>query len=140
MKIKHFRADNAPFGAAEFRTNLELNGQTIDFSGVGAHHQNGVAERAIQTVTSWARAMLLNSAIMWPDQFDLELWLFALQHAVHIWNNLPQKDTKLAPIEVFTGDKLSSHEHLKHLHVWGCPVFVLDPKLQDGKKVPKWNP
>jgi len=23
--------------------------------------------------------------------------------------------------------------------VWGCPVFVLDPCLQDGKKIPKWN-
>jgi hypothetical protein len=22
--------------------------------------------------------------------------------------------------------------------VWGCPVFILDPKLQDGKKLPKW--
>jgi hypothetical protein len=26
------------------------------------------------------------------------------------------------------------------MHVWGCPVYVLDPKLQDGKKLPKWNP
>ncbi len=24
-------------------------------------------------------------------------------------------------------------------HVWGCPVFVLEPLLQDGKKIPKWN-
>ena len=24
-------------------------------------------------------------------------------------------------------------------HVWGCPVFVLDPKLQDGKKLPTFN-
>jgi hypothetical protein len=23
--------------------------------------------------------------------------------------------------------------------MWGCPVYVLDPKLQDGKKIPKWN-
>ena len=23
--------------------------------------------------------------------------------------------------------------------MWGCPVFVLDPKLQDGKKITKWN-
>ena len=23
--------------------------------------------------------------------------------------------------------------------MWGCPCFVLDPKLQDGKKIPKWN-
>ena len=23
--------------------------------------------------------------------------------------------------------------------MWGCPVYVLDPKLQDGHKIPKWN-
>jgi len=26
------------------------------------------------------------------------------------------------------------------MHVFGCPVYVLDPKLQDGKKLPKWSP
>ena len=26
------------------------------------------------------------------------------------------------------------------LHVWGCPTFVFDPRLQDGKKLPKWSP
>jgi hypothetical protein len=24
-------------------------------------------------------------------------------------------------------------------HVFGCPVYVLDASLQDGKKIPKWN-
>jgi len=24
--------------------------------------------------------------------------------------------------------------------VWGCPVYVLEPSLQDGKKIPKWLP
>jgi hypothetical protein len=24
-------------------------------------------------------------------------------------------------------------------HVWGCPVYVLEATLQDGKKLPKWN-
>ena len=42
--IKSYRADNVPFGNADLRAHLECNGQTIDFSGVGAHHQNGVAE------------------------------------------------------------------------------------------------
>jgi hypothetical protein len=24
-------------------------------------------------------------------------------------------------------------------HVWGCPVYVLEAELHDGKKLPKWN-
>ena len=24
-------------------------------------------------------------------------------------------------------------------HVWGCPVFVLEPKLQNYQNLPKWN-
>jgi hypothetical protein len=27
-----------------------------------------------------------------------------------------------------------------HLHVWGCPLYVLDPKTQQGKKLPRWEP
>jgi hypothetical protein len=26
------------------------------------------------------------------------------------------------------------------MHVWGCPVYVLDPTLQQGSKLPKWQP
>lgn len=29
---------------------------------------------------------------------------------------------------------------LHNTHVWGCPSYVLDPTLQDGKKLPKWQP
>jgi hypothetical protein len=144
-----------------FRRNLELNGQPIAFSGTGAHHQNGVAERAIQTVTRWARAMLranvtsasrrrlpnafpsrgpLHSIILWPDQADLSLWPFALDHAVFLWNNIPSQTSSLAPIEVFTKTRFPNYNHLRRLHVWGCPVYVLDPKLQDGHKIPKWQP
>ena len=39
--------------------------------------------------------------------------------------------------KIFTGQKLSTYEHLHRAHVWGCPVYVLDPALQDGKK---WKP
>ena len=41
-------------------------------------------------------------------------------------------------LELFTGVALDSFAHLECSHVWGCPVYVLDPKLQDGKKLPKW--
>ena len=33
----------------------------------------------------------------------------------------------------------SGHRDLLRSHVWGCPVYVLEPTLQDGKKLPKWN-
>jgi len=42
--VKAYCADNAPFGATEFVADLEAKGQTIDYLGTGAHHQNGVAE------------------------------------------------------------------------------------------------
>jgi hypothetical protein len=140
IKLKKFHADNVPFNSKEFRRNLELNGQPFAFSGTGAHHQNGVAERAIQTVTRWARAMLLHSIMMWPDQADLSLWPFALDHAVYLWNHIPCKTLSLAPVEIFTKTRFPNYNHLRRLHVWGCPVYVLDPALQDGQKLPKWQP
>lgn len=33
-----------------------------------------------------------------------------------------------------------THESLRRTHVWGCPVYVLEPRLQDGQKIPKWEP
>jgi hypothetical protein len=29
---------------------------------------------------------------------------------------------------------------IRGAHVWGCPTYVLDPKIQDGKKLPRWQP
>ena len=43
-------------------------------------------------------------------------------------------------MELFTSSKFPSYAHLHRTHVFGCPAYVLDPKLQDGKKLPKWTP
>jgi hypothetical protein len=51
VKIKHNRADNDPFGANEFKADIANQDQELKFSGVGSHHQNGVAGRSIRTVT-----------------------------------------------------------------------------------------
>jgi hypothetical protein len=40
VKIKHYHADNAPFGANKFKADIENQEQELAFSGVGAHHQN----------------------------------------------------------------------------------------------------
>ena len=43
-----------------------------------------------------------------------------------------------ATVELLT-KQLSDHSDLKRDHVWGAPTYVLEPKLQDGKKIPKWH-
>ena len=139
VTIQAYHADNSPFGNADFVRSIEDNGQTIKFSGVGAHHQNGIAERTIKTISSWARTMLLHATIHWPEQNHLPLWPYAFEHAVFLWNNLPSRTSGLAPIELFTYVSLTSFDHLQRSHVWGYPAYVLDPKLQDGKKLPKWQ-
>jgi hypothetical protein len=82
--LRHFRADNGVFTSAEFKQDLEAKRQSIKFSGVGAHHQNGIAERSIKTISYLARAMLIHSALRWPAKHDIELWPFALDHAVYV--------------------------------------------------------
>ena len=136
--INTYRGDNGIFRSQEFRSELESRFQTISFSGVGAHHQNGVAERAIRTIVESARTMMLHALLHWPDEVDMSLWPFAMDYAVYLYNRMPNKDTGVAPLELFCGSKLDA-KILRSAHVWGCPAFVLDPKLQDGKKLPKWN-
>ena len=43
-------------------------------------------------------------------------------------------------MEVLSKQVMHNYEAIVRSHVWGCPVYVLDPKLQDGKKLPKWDP
>ena len=84
--------------------------------------------------------MMLHSIIHWPGEARLELWPMAMDQAIYLWNNSPKRGSRMAPTEIFTGMKFENYNHLQRAHVWGCPVYVLDPMLQDGKKVPKWLP
>lgn len=34
---------------------------------------------------------------------------------------------------------MNDYTDLHRVRVFGCPVYVLDPKLQDAKKIPKWS-
>ena len=138
-KVESYHTDNAPFQSKTFRESLTSENQSITFSGVGAHHQNGAAERAIKTITWWARTMMLHAIIMWPEEANTELWPMAMDQAVFIWNHLPRQDSRLAPAEVLSGRIFQNYDHLQRLHVFGSPCFVLDPKLQDGKSLPKWK-
>ena len=124
--------------ADKFKVDCERIGQTADFSGVGTQHQNGIAERNIKTVASWARANMLHVAYHWPQHASIKLWPMAINYAVWVFNHLPRADTGLCPDEMWSQCR-TTHDDLRRAHVWGCPVYVLEPALQDGKKIPKWQ-
>lgn len=138
VKIKEYLADNEPFRAQEFVQDCINQRQNQSFSGVGAHHQNSV-ERSVQNIFNSARAMLLHFILHWPQQTNLQLWPFAVAYAAWIWNNTPDLGSRLSPLEVFTGSRAIDYKDIRRTRVFGCPVYVLHPKLQDAKKIPKWH-
>lgn len=139
IRIKPYRADNGIYRSEEFKKALNEKGQTIIFSGVGAHHHNGIAERAIRTMSNSARAMMIHAILHNPTAVTADLWPFAIKYAVYIWNKMPRMESGTSPEEIFYQTK-SDHELLRQAKVWGCPAYVLDPKLQDGKSLPRWSP
>ena len=44
----------------------------------------------------------------------------------------------LTPLELITKER-SDYREILRCHVWGCPVYVLEAKLQNDQKLPKWN-
>ena len=118
---------------------LAQKGQGIQLSGVSAQFQNGFSENCIKIVTNKARAMMIHASLHWPEVYDKSLWPLAISHATYLYNHTPDKESGISPAEIFTGSK-SDHSQLMNLHPWGCPAFVLEPRLREGKKIPKWDP
>lgn len=83
--------------------------------------------------------MIHHAALRWPQVTEGSLWPMAMHQEVHLHNQIPSMETGMAPVEIWSKSK-SSYSALKNAHTWVCPVFVLDPKLQDGQKIPKWKP
>ena len=63
-----------------------------------------------------------------------------MEHVVYIWNHLPNQHTGLSPNEIFSQSLEPNLDYFKMTQVWGCPTYVLEPNIQDGRKIPKWQP
>ena len=138
--VRTYMSDNGTaFTSHDFTNHLTKFHQISKFAGVGAHHHNAQAERAIRTIMSIARAMMLHAGIHWPDMAQPSLWPMAVHHACNLWNRVPNPSSGLAPIDIFTKSRFPQRKLLDY-HVWGCPVYVLNKRLQDGMKLPKWTP
>ena len=57
--IQSYLTDSGAFKANSFVQHIREHTQRLQYCGTNAHHQNGVAERAIRTVSDMARSMIL---------------------------------------------------------------------------------
>ena len=125
--------------SAKFSEYIGTLKQVVKFAGVVAHHHNGHAERAIQTIMLIALTMMLHSAVHWPDVADAMLWPMTVTHAIFLHNHAPNLVTGLCPSDVFSRSRLEQRKY-HDLHVLGSPVYVFEKAIADGKKLPRWKP
>ena len=81
--------------------------------------------------------MLLHAQRRWPEAINEHLWPYAVRNAADVDNNLPRLKTKQSPLERFSS--VAIRPRAKYFHPFGCPSYVLNSKMQDNKKGPKWS-
>jgi hypothetical protein len=130
FRIKAYHLDNRTFAAAGFQEHCKQQQQWFSFSGVGAKHQNGIAEWK-KTCSIW---QLIGLQKLIRDIGLRQLTtLFGLL-IVCLTQPLASRLTNFGH-----GCNMLTTNFVAPI-IFGCPVYVLDASLQDGKKIPKWNP
>jgi hypothetical protein len=132
VRIKQYHADNGRFQDIAFKEHCIEQGQRLTYCGVNAHFQNGRAERKIRDLQDGARTSLLHAIKKWPTAITINLWPYALRYVNDVNNHIPRKHEQESPIELFSSTKTSAKLH--QFQHFGCPVYVLDHKLQAGRK------
>ena len=107
-------------------------GQTISFCGVNAHHQNGLAEKAIRDLQEQGWKSLLHAKARWSQAIHTSLWPYALRMACYVSNMIP-----ISPGSTKSRLEKFARVQVKHTHTFGCPVFALQSAVAAGKSIPK---
>ena len=79
----------------------------------------------------------LHAAENWPGTIHTCLWPYALRTANEVYNTIPNNADGTSPIKRFSGSEVAPQ--LKNHHTFGCPIYMLNPNLQDKKHVPRWE-
>jgi hypothetical protein len=137
--VRHYNADNGVFASHKWKDDCKAKVQGLSFTGVNAHHQNGIAEKRIGDLQRLSRSMLIHANRRWPTAINAHLWPYAVRMACDSINSTPslqRKDAK-SPVEVFwkTGATINPR-HFKH---FGCPVYTLTSELQAMGPFHKWK-
>jgi hypothetical protein len=71
--VQNYLTDISDFKANKFVKHIHQTHQLLRLCGTNAHHQNGVSERSIQTISKMARSMILHASVHWKDGIDATL-------------------------------------------------------------------
>jgi hypothetical protein len=137
VQVRHYQCDNGIFAGNEFRAACDAQQQGLSFCGVNAHFQNGRAEKRIRDLQDSARTQLIHAQRRWPSAVNSHLWPYALRIANDMRNLTPNAKTGKVPFCQFAGTTVAPD--LRHYHHAFCPVYVLDNRLQQQKKIDKWD-
>jgi GAG-pre-integrase domain len=137
VTIKRYHCDNGRFVDNLWTKDMKLKNQEITLCGTYAHHQNGKVEKRIRDLQELARTSLLHAKTRWPDAVNSFLWPYAVRKGAVDFNTIKKKTETLSPLEKFSNVKVQFQP--RHHHTFGCPMYVLDTRLQSGSKVDKWE-
>ena len=138
VQVLHYHSDNGIFASQAWRTACANSNQGLTFAGVNAHHQNGFCERRIRELQDLTRSSMIHAQKRWPETINAHLWPYALRMACDAYNEANGNTGDPSPLEKFS--KSFVQPNPKHWQPFGCPVFVLDNKLQSGKGIKhKWD-
>jgi hypothetical protein len=74
---------------------------------------------------------------MWPQAANTFLWPYAVRKAADDINNIPSSGAGTSPTARFSG--VSYDPDVETKHTFGCPMYILNNKLQSGQRIPKWE-
>ena len=94
---------------------------------------NGLYKRSLKWPVPWCFTHIFSG----KNGIRSKLWPMANSYSNYILNQMLNAEY-IAPDYLFNGTKFPCNK-LKYIHVWGCTVYVLDPTLQQGRKLPKWQ-
>ena len=139
VKVQHYHADNGVFKARAWVDDCHQKHQRTTYAGVGAHHQNGMAERRIRVLQDLTRAQMAHSSRRWPEAMAANLWPYAIRIANEEWNHAPnpRERSGRSPAQLFHNTE--TQRNAKHSIPFGCPVFVLKDQLQQRAPFHKWK-
>ena len=81
--------------------------------------------------------MLTHAKNKWPEVIQPCLWSFALKQAEFNLNNLRLGKSGKSRAKKFSA--MHNKINIRHYHKSGCPVYVLDARLQGAGFIPKWD-